>query len=89
MYLTTVQVVVFAAIASVAFYSWTTRNDRDYLWLSLISAAGLLLKIWDYVSINVLEFPLLARSICDGLSVLVWCGLILLVCKIMFSERKK
>jgi hypothetical protein len=83
-----VQAIVFLAVAAVAFYYWKSRDDRDYLWLSEISAAGLLLKIWDYLPVNVIDLPLLIRVISDALSVLVWCGFIFLVCKIIFMPRK-
>jgi hypothetical protein len=80
------QGIVFVAVAVVGLAAWHKYAERDYLWLSLIGMAGVLLKAWDYATITMLHLPVLVMVVASSISLGVWIVLILLVLKIVLRK---
>jgi hypothetical protein len=88
MYTALIQGLVFFSVAIFSYYAWKRYKNQDYLWFTIISVSGLVLKVWNYFSIYMFTLPIEIRVVSDGISILIWISFILAVLKMVFCLQK-
>jgi hypothetical protein len=88
MYIDVLQGIVFLLVGLIGMFVWQKYTKREYLWFALIAFAGLVLKVWDYLSIHVFNLSTVPDAVNSGISVIIWVMLIAVVLKIVLSNSK-
>lgn len=71
------------------YYLWKERRDKNYLHLSLVGGAGLVLKILNYLIKSLFDLSSKAEVIRSTTSLMLWLIIFCLIIFIMFKIYKR
>ena len=83
------QWIIFIVAGGFSLISWRKDKDKSLLYLAILSAMALLVKLYDYLAISVFNFPIEFKLANSALLLIFWIAFILLVLKITFFRKKK